>query len=577
MCVIAASSAAACVPSDVAPDAHRARAADTGALEKRALETAGADRHPSATGADSCALGRAPVCEEGVPTPPEAPTYDARAVYDAALTERLLPGAPEFDARRETLLMRAKGEPAFFVREPSQAGTSSNQVVASYQRRLATTAYPWDVLQQLLPRFRQRPELGREVLLREGYLYTTDPELAFALVSLVEVSHLFGDEHVWVQRGDGLMRATRRSNTYVYDDGTLKGQPVKLLLFDRLGVGDGPSAPALHRDFRSLAYRLGFDRVEMRRVSARRILADLRYGEGLWVPSILRSRGPHLELEWEDAGARERDLQRARTENLARIRATQRLRHAVLQQVEEQLPFDEPRNEVGQEDGILRRSFRFVYGLGRDSFRIRSDRYEVFDRQGRPLPPQVCIDFLLDTIERASGTWWARKGEVRTRHQGRLNFEDYVPRDLLRRTEVFIEFAKAHPELFEVLEIPAEARVLQGYRARFFGRLAQEPELFRPGDMAIIRGPTPWDPRREHYHSFFVYETDPISGVPIAIAGNAGSPAIWSWESEARRTPQRSLRYRIRPSTSLLEQVAGADPPGAPTPPPLVWDDASEV
>ena len=32
---------------------------------------------------------------------------------------------------------------------------------------------------------------------------------------------------------------------------------------------------------------------------------------------------------------------------------------------------------------------------------------KIYDRRGRPVPPQVCVDFIIDTWERSSGSWWA--------------------------------------------------------------------------------------------------------------------------------------------------------------------------
>ena len=91
---------------------------------------------------------------------------------------------------------------------------------------------------------------------------------------------------------------------------------------------------------------------------------------------------------------------------------------------------------------------------------------------------------------------------------------------------------------------------------------------------AIDRGYAPWDkpwkPRIMHFHSFFVYEGDPISGMPIALAGNPGRPLLQTWQFEAFRTPDRSIWYRIRPKLDWLERVVSTDddslPPG---PPPL--------
>jgi hypothetical protein len=73
-----------------------------------------------------------------------------------------------------------------------------------------------------------------------------------------------------------------------------------------------------------------------------------------------------------------------------------------------------------------------------------------------------------------------------------------------------------------------------------------------------------------HFHSFFIYETDPVSGMPIALAGNPGRPLLQTWQFEAFRTPDRSIWYRIRPRLDWLESAgANADFGGPATPPPL--------
>lgn len=61
-----------------------------------------------------------------------------------------------------------------------------------------------------------------------------------------------------------------------------------------------------------------------------------------------------------------------------------------------------------------------------------------------------------------------------------------------------------------------------------------------------------------HYHSFFIYESDPVSGIPIAIVGNAGVPSLRVWNTEMRRTPRRSIWHRVRPQLHWLESVVPA-------------------
>jgi hypothetical protein len=100
-------------------------------------------------------------------------------------------------------------------------------------------------------------------------------------------------------------------------------------------------------------------------------------------------------------------------------------------------------------------------------------------------------------------------------------------------------------------------RIEFGYKRQFFDYLAQHADRYQAGDIVVIRGKVPWDEEHMHYHSFFVYETDPVSGIPVAIAGNAGTPAVWTWEAEARRTPHRSVWHRIRPRLEWLSSVVG--------------------
>ena len=59
-----------------------------------------------------------------------------------------------------------------------------------------------------------------------------------------------------------------------------------------------------------------------------------------------------------------------------------------------------------------------------------------------------------------------------------------------------------------------------------------------------------------HWHSFFVYRSDPVTGVPMLVASNAGFPRVRSWEVEMRAAPLRSIRTRIRPRLEWLEKLA---------------------
>jgi hypothetical protein len=428
------------------------------------------------------------------------------------------------------------------------------------------------VVRSIVPRFLDHPEHGREVLLRDGYLYAETPELAFALVDHVRAQHLFDSERIFIQRGELTLSAERGTDgKYRYTNGPEAGKTVRLLLLDRVGAGTPP--PALHRDFRRLAYALHFEAARVVHMTNGQIVADLRYGED-WIRSVLATRGPRVELACEiadhETSQRLRDF-RARAAQKQRL--LEPLRAAMIASIEEQLPFDEPLTEYGQQDGHLRQRWLRAYLEGRDSYRVNGDRYAVFDEQGRPRPPQVCVDFLYDTFERASGTWWQPRGGSRQRIQGRLDFGAFTDMTL-RRADRFIELARKEGGRFEVHELSANERVPMFRRQAFFEHLTARADDYQPGDIVLIRGYTPferpWQRKVMHYHTFFVYERDPLSGMPIALVGNPGRPSIRTWFFEGLRTPKRSIWYRVRPTLAWLETAMPAQgAPRALMPPPL--------
>ena len=203
-----------------------------------------------------------------------------------------MPGIPELDATRGRLLLYAKAEPVQFIRKP-QLDQNVPKNVRTHRHMLSKTSSPWSMLQRLLPAFAANPEFGRAVLLREGYLYAEKPEFAFALVDLVSAQLLFNDKEIWIHRGERVLHAERtRSGHYAYKDGSEKGKRVRLLLFDRIGTG--PLPPPLHRDFRGLRERLGFDRAKVVHQTEWNTVADLRYGS-VWVRSLFLAQGSRLE------------------------------------------------------------------------------------------------------------------------------------------------------------------------------------------------------------------------------------------------------------------------------------------
>ncbi len=494
---------------------------------------------------------------------------DAIARVEAAMALPSLPGAPVFEENRAAMVARAKSEPVFFVEAPA-LGPGVTEEVRTLRQHLERSEFGWRTVRELRDLLKKKKAIAKDVLLPDGYLYSETPQLAFALVSQVRPSDLFDTEDLWIQRGALTMRSKKDAeHGYVYVDGHEAGNRVRLLHLDRLSE-TGSFAPPLHRDFRKLRAQLHFEQANVKHVTATEIVAELRYGE-YWVPSLLQSNGATLTLSTEAIDPAIADaLDVKRDELRRRDVAVSALRVAMRAMIDEGLPFDEPKTEVGQEDGKLRPEWLKAYYSGRSTYLYNEDRYDVFDRLGRPRVPQVCIDFMIDTFERAGGAWWLpRSQKRREKSVGRLNLGDFS-RSRLRQTIYLRELAVERTDMFEVLDVPVRQRIELGYKDRFFAWLSQNVRDFQTGDMILIRGFTPWDEVDEHTHSFFIYETDPITGVPIAIAGNAGPANLWSWETEARRTPKRTVRTRIRPKLEWLETFIDTSSLEPLDPPPLV-------
>ncbi|MDX2055284.1 MAG: hypothetical protein SFV15_22975 [Polyangiaceae bacterium] len=506
--------------------------------------------------------------------PPKKPPPAADANRDCARlrelvsAEPILPGTPKLDQARIRILARAKAEPVIFVRPPL-ADPEAPQTARRLRASLARAPYPGEVLKLLLNSFRLRPDLGRDVILREGYLYAEAPEYAFALVDQLQLSHLFDAKTIWIQRGDRTYHAERLANgNYRYLDGPEKDKAARLFLFDR--VGSEAPTPAIHIDLRSLRNELHFDSVKIERATPNHLLATFQYGP-LRIPSVVRYRNGRAQLECEivDEPAIH-DLALLRDVAERRLKVASALRREMQNEIEEALPFDEPHREWGQQDGMLRQKWVSAYRMGETSFTMNGDEYPVFDAKGRPVVPQVCVDFLTDTLERASGKWWQPQGQPAGTTPGLIDFTR-GHEGTLRQVPAFVELAKRNPEWFDVYETPERERIKFRRKDEFYGYLAAHPERFQAGDIVVIRGYTPfersWEPKVMHYHSFFIYENDPVTGFPMALVGNPGHPTIRVWETEARRTPKRSIWYRLRPRFHWLETHLKLDPiPSEPAP-----------
>ncbi len=360
--------------------------------------------------------------------------------------------------------------------------------------------------------------------------YSELPERAALYVNYLALGLLFQEPELRLARGADVWSLKRRGTDYEYADGPERGERARLLLFDRVFVAGSEPGPSLHVDLRLAAAQSLSDEIQLERITDRGAVAALRFGKD-WLPAALKRSGASLHLDCERTPPALREAtSAARALAERRAHVTDVLARVVKSEVEEALPFDEPKTEEGQQDGQLRPAWRRAYLDGRDRYRFNEDTYWVFDARGRPHVPQVCIDFVTDTFERTSGARFRGRGEPREFVRGALDF-DAFGLDNRRSVETFVSFTRAHPEWFEFSERRPEERVPFRERAAFFRAIYEQRDEYRPMDIVTIFGLR--SDGKLHYHSFFVADRDPVTGMPIAVVANAGRPRIRSWGKRA--------------------------------------------
>lgn len=218
----------------------------------------------------------------------------------------------------------------------------------------------------------------------------------------------------------------------------------------------------------------------------------------------------------------------------------------------EHLPFDEPKTEFGQQDGILRSKWKDAYFTGKTKFKFNDDTYYVFRRLKKdnrlyPFIPQVCSDYLIDAIDRSLGNWYYPstrkphyvKGKYSIQHQAKK--EGYN----LRRLHDVVKYMKSHPEHYEFVFEGDGIEIGNTKKLKAWFNLID----VQLGDLILIGGRVPWD-NKLHSHSFIVSKM--TDGYVNKVSGNAGMAREWNLEVESYRTPLRKVNYVIRLKNDLL-------------------------
>ena len=513
----------------------------------------------------------------------EPESADSRACAERlsrAEAEPALPGAVvNAGFERGYLLGRARAEPVAFTRTPQFEPKGGSLRARTLRDELLLDEHPAFAFERVLSKVKKSPELAREVFLTEGYLYSDRPALAALFVNYLAFGLLFREPELRLARGAEVWALRRRDSDYEYVDGPLRGERARLLLFDRVFVPGKEPGPALHLDVRAVAAQTLSDEITLVRITETSVVASLRFGNDR-VPALFKRAGSELQFDCQRVPPALHDaVSRARAWAKRRGHLTDVLARVVKNEVDEGLPFDEPKTEEGQQDGQLRPAWRRAYLDGRERFSFNDDDYWVFDSRGRPRVPQVCIDFVTDTLERASGARFRPRGEPREFVRGALDFDSFGL-DNRRSVETFIGFARAHPEWFEFTETTLAERVPFRERAAFFRDIYEHRDEYRPFDIVTVFGLR--NDGKLHHHSFFVADRDPVTGMPIAVVANAGRPRIRSWENELQNAPQRAILAHIRPRLPWLEALIAPNaelstqvaPPGTGSPPDRDHDSA---
>lgn len=468
-----------------------------------------------------------------------------------------LAGAPRLEAQRAALLARAKGSPVVFIRRPERDLSGAAPYVRAMVERMDDPRQALPTLQTLHAWLPHQLPVVRAAIMPEGYFYSESPEAAEWMEIIFKLEHLFKDKELWLLRGSEIHKLRRDELVYRFVEGPDQGREAALLMFDRVSTHRDQLEPPLHLDLAPAAAEFGFDRVEVERLTSDGANVRLRYGApDVWTQAVVKAQGARAQVECELMGPDSSERVLAfRTQSRTRERAVARLREAVAMQVDENLPFDEPREEVGQQDGSLRPQWAWAYNHDGTYYKFNEVSYSVFDAKDRPRPPQVCIDFVLDSFERASGTWFRPKKEPRGRVVGGIDFEQYSMPNR-RGVESVVNFFREHPELFLVWDLAQSDRVPYRDRQAFLAYLAAHADEFRPADVVVIHGPKGGE---NHYHSFFVVQSDPVTGMPILLAGNAGKPRVRPWSAVMASAPLRSIKHRLRPEPGWLSKGLGVE------------------
>ncbi len=456
------------------------------------------------------------------------------------------------------VLVRTQIDPVLFLRWPDAAPRSAAAV--ALRSELDDAAHPTRALREFLAAHPRR-SLRREVLLEDGYLFSDRPALANALSSQVQLTTLFDAPRIYRSR-DGVLDVLDRTDRDAAEPGYLEadGSLARLRLNDRVSESPDALADPLGLDLEVVREETGALRTIPTAIGDDAASLDLVFPDGTRRPSLAVVTSGRTEIVCIGGAPETLDATRADASAFwARHRALVRAAQAL---VDEAPRFDEPTDEPEgvQEDGQLRGAWLAAYLAGETTFVYGTVEYPVFDAEGRPIPPEVCIDFVLDAWQRGGGTWFRSEREVPGRTHGSIDLAPAGP--LPRRSlENLLDYARDEGAVLDRFDVESENLVPLARGAAYAHALARSADAFREGDALVVYGLRLQD-MRNHHHALLVLRTDPMTGVPMVVADNQGRPALRTLTSAMQAAPLRSIAHRLRLDLVALESARAGDAGG---------------
>ncbi len=450
------------------------------------------------------------------------------------------------------VIVRTRVVPVVYLSWPE---ATRSERAAQVRSDLEASRRPGKAIRSFLKSRGRDRALVREVFLSQGYLFEEDPSFARAVVLEVSLVNLFDEEVIYRNRGSRIEQLRRVGRGYLDES----GQRASLLLNDRVAASREELTRPLHLDLDEVRQQTGALRTIPTALEGSTIALELIFPNGEDRPALVELDDDSVTVSCigGDASTLEATLAEAQRFWEHHDRVTETAHRIVREQPRFDEPLDEP--EGVQEDGQLRLAWREAYLRGYSFFKFREVEYSVFDESGNPTPPQVCVDFIMDTWERATGTWYRPEGESPERVSGRVDFSDF-PGFHRRSIANILEYTEREEGPIERYDIPANDRVQLRREVEFARALARQADEIREGDALIIHGLRLQD-MRLHYHSVLVLRTDPLTGVPMVVADNQGRPRVGSVVTAMRAAPLRAIKYRLRVDFASAER--GVQPAGA--------------